>query len=236
MKGIQLRIKGNWAHFKKPETNNNPLSHDIITKTALIGMIGAVIGIERDDMKELFPQLSEDLLYGVQLEKNPKKVSWGFTSKSAYEPVSSGSPKYFEFLKSPSFIVTLAIRSDRSLDIFDKFSSYVKEEKAVYTPILGWHNCPAELEFISESNFLVVRNGKFKTKGFVCSKGYELHDISGEFRIGFDRVPTFQDNDMWNHPDKYVEIVYPDASQQLSVEGEYFEFNTSNSSERWCLI
>ncbi len=236
MKGIQLRIKGNWGHFKKPETNNNPLSHDIITKTALIGMVGAVIGIERDKMKELFPQLSEDLIYGVQLERNLKKISWGFTSKSAYEPVTSGSPKYFEFLKSPSFIVALAIRSFRSIDIFDKFSSYVKEGKAVYTPILGWHNCPAELEFISESNSLVMKNGKFKTKGFVCSKGYNLLGISGEFRIGFDRVPTFQDNDMWNHPEKYVEIVYPDANQQLSVEGEYFEFNTSNASERWCLI
>jgi CRISPR-associated protein Cas5h len=43
MKGFQLEISGNWGHFKKPETNNNPLSHDFITKTALIGMIGAVL-------------------------------------------------------------------------------------------------------------------------------------------------------------------------------------------------
>lgn len=236
MKGIQLRIKGNWAHFKKPETNNNPLSHDIITKSALIGMIGAVIGKERDDMKELFPQLSEDLIYGVQLERSLKKISWGFTSKSAYEPVTSGSPKYFEFLKSPCFIITLAIRSERSLDIFDKFSSYLKEEKAVYTPILGWHNCPADLEFISEGTFLGAKKGKFNTKGFVCTKGYDLLDISGDFRIGFDRVPTCQDNEMWNAPEKYVEIVYPDACKQISVEGKYFEYTSSKSSEKWCLI
>ncbi len=236
MKGIQLRVKGNWGHFKKPETNNNPLSHDIITKTALIGLIGAVIGIEREDMKELFPQLSEDLIYCVQLEKRLKKVSWGFTSKSAFEPITSGSPKYFEFLKSPSFIVTLAIKSVRSLDIFNKFTSYLKEEKAVYTPILGWHNCPADLEFVSEGKFSSENKGEFKTKGFVCSKEYELKDISGEFRIGFDRVPTYQDNDMWNHPDKYVEIIYPDACKQLSVIGKYYEFTSSNATERWCLI
>ena len=24
MKGFQLIIEGNWGHFKKPETNNNP--------------------------------------------------------------------------------------------------------------------------------------------------------------------------------------------------------------------
>ncbi len=36
-------------------------------------MIGAVLGIEREKMKSLFPQLSEDLLYGVELLKPVKK-------------------------------------------------------------------------------------------------------------------------------------------------------------------
>lgn len=53
MKGLQFKIDGDWAHFKKPETNNNPLSHNLIPKTALIGMIGAVLGIEREKMKSL---------------------------------------------------------------------------------------------------------------------------------------------------------------------------------------
>lgn len=99
MKGFQLIIEGNWGHFKKPETNNNPLSHDLITKTALIGMIGAVLGIGREDMKSKFPQLSDNLLYGVQLLNPVKKISWGFTSKTAINPTAPGSPKYFEFLE-----------------------------------------------------------------------------------------------------------------------------------------
>lgn len=81
MKGFQFKIDGNWAHFKKPDTNNNPLSHDLIPKTALIGMIGAVLGIEREKMKSLFPQLSEDLLYGVELLKPVKKsIIWIYVS------------------------------------------------------------------------------------------------------------------------------------------------------------
>ena len=49
MKGFQLEIKGNWGHFKRPETNNNPLSFDIMPKTAFIGMVGAVLGIKREE-------------------------------------------------------------------------------------------------------------------------------------------------------------------------------------------
>jgi CRISPR-associated protein Cas5 subtype I-B len=50
MKAALIDIKGNWAHFRKAETNNNPLTHDFITKTALVGLIGAVLGKEREDM------------------------------------------------------------------------------------------------------------------------------------------------------------------------------------------
>lgn len=96
MKGFQFKIDGDWAHFKKPETNNNPLSHDLIPKTALIGMIGAVLGIERKKMKFLFPQLSEDLLYGVELLKPVTKTSCGFTSHTAINPTAIKSPKAFE--------------------------------------------------------------------------------------------------------------------------------------------
>lgn len=56
MKAVQIIVEGKWGHFKRPETNNNPLSHDLITKTALIGMIGAMLGKEREEMKLLFPQ------------------------------------------------------------------------------------------------------------------------------------------------------------------------------------
>ena len=61
MKGLQLNVEGNWAHFKKPETNNNPLTHDLITKTALIGMIGAVLGIESELHKGTCIKLSSIL-------------------------------------------------------------------------------------------------------------------------------------------------------------------------------
>ena len=88
MKGAILNIRGNWAHFKKPETNNNPLTHDFITKTALVGMMGAVLGIEREQMKSQFPLLTRGLLYGVQVVNPVKKISWGFTSRSAIHPTA----------------------------------------------------------------------------------------------------------------------------------------------------
>lgn len=236
MRGFQLIIEGNWGHFKKPETNNNPLSHDLITKTALIGLIGAVLGIEREDMKSKFPQLSEDLLYGVQLLNPVKKISWGFTSRTAINPTAEGTPKYFEFLKNPKFLVSIALNNERSIQTFDDFKHSIKDEMAVYPPVLGWHNCPANLKWESEGDFSVMKNGIFETKGFVLAGEHSPKDIVIGFRVGFDRMPTYQTDDFWNLPEKYKNVIYPDCPHSILVEGVFYEYHSSKGTEKWCLI
>ena len=157
MKGIQFEIEGNYAHFRKPETNNNPLSHDFITKTALIGMIGAVLGKERDEMRSLFPRLSEDLLYGVQIINPVKKESWGFTMHKV-KKMSDMAPKYMELLKFPKFQIAIALYNthEQTKKLFDEFTKSIKNNKSKYTPVLGLHNCPAKLTFLSEGEFFCL--------------------------------------------------------------------------------
>lgn len=236
MKGFQLIIEGNWGHFKKPETNNNPLTHDLITKTALIGLIGAVLGIEREDMKRKFPQLSEDLLYGVQLLHPVKKISWGFTSRTAINPTAEGTPKYFEFLKDPKFLVSIALLNEHSKNDFDNFKTAIKNENTVYTPVLGWHNCPANLEWKSEGDFSEEKEGDFETYGFVLAGEHIPIDLSGNFRIGFDKMPTFQNDDFWNLPEYCKNVIYPDYPNSLVVKGHYYEYKSADKIEKWCMI
>lgn len=241
MKAIQIIVKGNWAHFKRPETNNNPLSYDLITKTALIGMIGAVLGKDRDEMNNLFPQLSDDLLYGVRLLNPVKKISWGFTSRTAFKPYEAGTPKYFEFLKSPKFLVSIALRDNRSQLIFELFLDAVKKSEAIFTPVLGWHNCPANINLESESEFSEVQIGNFETYCFVGKPPiHHLKTISTHFRIGFDKLPIYQNN-FWNFKEDengnnvaYKDVIYPDANSKISVEGEHYQYQKDNSS--WWLI
>lgn len=231
MKAFQFEVWGDWAHFKKPETNNNPLSHDLITKTALIGMIGAVLGIERGEMKRYFPELSESILYGVQLLNPVKKVSWGFTSRTAINPTAAGTPKYFEFLKNPKFKITLALKDEESKALFDKFIFNVKHEEAVYPPVLGWHNCPTNLKFISEGILDRIDKKSFETTSFVSSE--HKPKIGGDFRIGFDKLPTYQNDDFWNLPDKYIQIIYPDYPNSITVEGSCFFYKNLNGQSEY---
>jgi CRISPR-associated protein Cas5h len=232
MRAIQFEIKGNWAHFRKVETNLNPLSHDFITKTALIGLIGAVIGCDRQTMKPLFQQLSEDLLYGVQVKNVLNKQSWGFT----YRSVSSDThkaPKQMEVIKNPNYIVVLGLVNERSKLYFDTFLEYLENEMAVYEPILGIHNCPAELRFLQSGMFIEKESSIFETKGFVTSSHKPIVDSHSAFRMGFDKIPTFQNDDFWNLPEKYVQVIYPSDGNVMKVEGSCYEFSDKS---KWFLV
>jgi len=233
MKALQLKIDGNWAHFKKPETNNNPLTHDFITKTALIGLIGAVLGVERQEMRKLFPQLCTDLLYGVEIKNTVKKESWGFTLRKAVNLLEK-APKNMEFIKKPEYLVSIGLLKESSAEIFSQFVHSVKNFEAKYTPVLGLHNCPANLEYVSEGEFSEKESGSFIAKCFVSRK--HILDISQSrtFRIGLDKIPTFQNDDFWNLPECYREVIYPSGGNELVVQGEYYKYVKDGSC--WWLI
>lgn len=233
MKGSILNISGNWAHFKKPETNNNPLTHDFITKTAVVGIMGAILGIEREKMKSQFPVLTKGLLYGVQVVNPVKKVSWGFTSRSAIHPTGKGSPKYFEILKEPEYRVAVAVINEKILPLFDSFIESIKLSQSVYEPVLGWHNCPAKIRLENFGDFDGQQIGQFNAKCFFSTKHKPDLLNTSHFRVGFEKIPTYQNNDFWNLPEYYVEVIYPSVDESIDVEGEFYNFK---KKEKWWLI
>lgn len=239
MKAIRLNIEGRWGHFRKAETNNNPLSHDFITKTALMGLVGAVTGVEREPMRAFFPKLCNGLLYGVQLRHEVKKQSWGFTFRQASD-VFQQSPRYMEILSQPAYSVLLACRDDADADtgnLFERFCHSIRHDCSQFTPVLGIHNCPADLLFDSEGKLTDEGNGSFETAGFI-SKAHKL-DLknSNSPRFGFEKIPTYQNDDFWNLPEHYETVVYPNAGSTLRVkEGHFFTFQTASQSSQWFLL
>lgn len=231
MKGALVKIEGAWGHFKRPETNNNPLTHDFITKTALIGLMGSVLGKSRREMKPLFPQLSEDLLYGVQVLNEVRKESWAFTLRKAVNQMEK-APKHMEFLRNPQFLVALGLQGEDSEEHWSEFLERLRAEEALFTPVLGIHNCPASLALVKVGTFEMQR-GTFTTNGFAKKTHKPQINIMRSFRIGFDKIPTYQDNDFWNLPDRYVEVLYPTNGESITVNGDYFRFSDGTA---WVLV
>ena len=237
MIGYQMNVHGNWGHFRRAETNNNPLTHDFLTKTALIGLIGAVVGIERGEMRSLFPRFSDQLRYGVQINGVVKKQAWSFTLRNVFKQNDSDgkAPRPMEFLRHPDFTVAFALNDGADVVVSDHLSGFVRAvqaSEAKYTPVLGLHNCPAELRWIKEGE-IVEESGQYITKGFFLRSHRMTMPVDTAFRLGFERIPTYQSDNWVNLQDRYQDVIYPSNDVAITVEGTHYRFA---SGEEWCLI
>lgn len=226
MEGLRFNIKGDWGHFKIPYTNNNPQTYSIIPKTALLGIIGAVCGIDRKDMKELYPILSEEFVYSLELNNNIIKES-----KSIYtinlsnyfdlrRPIKS--PKPIELIKNVDFNIILILKKESKISkkIFDNFKYNLENNYMVYQPYLGQTEYICYLDFLSYSNNITEHNGLFKTKGFV--NNVVFNDINLENSIIYsEKIPISQDSNWYNN--KYRELKFTNSI--LQSDGNYIKYD-----------
>jgi hypothetical protein len=196
-------------------------------------------------MRPLFPALSEDLRYGVVLKNRIWKQPWGFTlrrfdSSLKSLEVTTLSPRPFEFLREPAYEIALALTNERSRAVFDSFAAALQAGEARYEPVLGLHNCPAELSYAG-SGVARVADGDFETRGFVPRSLFPRPPLQ-PYRIGFERLPTYQNEAMWNPPDRYTEVIYADVLHDgskplLAGRGRHFRLaRPAGVEEAWCLI
>ncbi|SHI73798.1 hypothetical protein SAMN05443429_10412 [Cruoricaptor ignavus] len=193
-------------------------------------MVGAVLGIRRTEMKNHFPKWCRDFLYGVQILNDVNKQSWGFTFRYTSEYWRK-SPGQMEFIRNPKYRVLFALLNQESENYFDDFANYCKNGESHYEPVLGLHNCPAEITFIKEGEVSMIDNAEFETLGFVTNQHTLSDNAQIPMRLGFDNIPVHQNDDFWNN--EFQSVIYPSAGNKISVVGKHFEFNDNS---KWCLI
>lgn len=157
---IVFELSGEYGHFRKFNTTTSPLTYPIPTRTALTGMLGAVLGIERETGPGRFAtnvvpvqELFNSAVCGitVQLLAPVKRVSIGFnlldTGNSFFEIRKSGRTQIeFEMLKNPAFRVFVQLQDS---NLFDTLADRLMKRAHYFTPYLGLSQCTALLQNVS---------------------------------------------------------------------------------------
>lgn len=228
MKIVKFRLRGDYGHFKIPFTNNNPMTYSFITKTALIGLIGAVIGYERDDLRKLYPILSKSLKYSVSINNELTKIfisnySVNFNNINKNRP--NKTPKSMEYLKNVDLTVYVICDSndDAINGIFDNFVYNIQNDIYIWKPTLGIKQCTCEIENIVTGD-CILKNGIFKTKTFICKHSEWPENVD----IYKERIPTHQDDNWFNDPKLDVNVYFTDNGNEIIGDGEYYSFNDQN--------
>jgi len=154
---IKFRLSGDYALFKKPFANNQPQSFVIPPKTAILGMIGAIMGWSKEDY---IKNLSFDKFgYGVRLLTSKIKketvginLMQGKNGKFTFNenPIShpspdrgQRSPTRYEFIKNIEWEIFLLIDN---LLIREKLFERLQKKLFVYNPNLGMQQLFARID------------------------------------------------------------------------------------------
>jgi CRISPR-associated protein Cas5h len=155
-------IWGDYAHFKKFYTTSSPLTFSIPPRTAIIGLISAIIGIDKDEYLDIMTK--DKAKIAVRIINPIKKIRMTQnlinTKDDYWVPVKRGTHEprtqiRFEYLKDPRFRIYF---QHVDTEIYESLKQNLKNHKSVYTPCLGTSELIADFMFISESTILEELN------------------------------------------------------------------------------
>lgn len=162
---IVFDISSEYGHFRKFNTTTSPLTYSIPSRPAIIGMIGAISGIEREigagkfhelvvPVAEVFSKENADV--AIQILNPIKKANIAFnlldTEKTAasFFNIKQRTQIEFELLKNPSFRIFVSIKDE---NLFEQLVSKLQENKTHFTPYMGLS------QFTATTNLVTVEVG-----------------------------------------------------------------------------
>jgi CRISPR-associated protein Cas5h len=147
---IVLDVWGDYAHFRKIYTTSSPLTYSFPPRTALSGLIGAIVGLDKEDYFRHF--LRKDAKIGCKILEPIKKVRIGenlINTKSAIQMhlIKNRNQIRVEFVKDPSYRIYFA-HTDEAL--FNNLKSLLANHQSVYTPCFGLSQLICNFRFVGE--------------------------------------------------------------------------------------
>ncbi|SDC86088.1 MULTISPECIES: type I-B CRISPR-associated protein Cas5b [unclassified Candidatus Frackibacter] len=149
-KVLVFDIWAEYAHFKKYYTTTSPLTFAIPPKTTLYGLIGAILGLDKEEYLESFQEGKCQI--GIEIKKPIKKTRINLnlidTKKAKLmSRIDTRTQIKTEYLKDVKYRIYFQHQVD---EIYDKLKQHLIEHKAVYSISLGLSENLANFEFVGE--------------------------------------------------------------------------------------
>lgn len=163
---VSFNFSSKYGHFRRPYSNVSSFSYPFPPRTAIVGLLGAILGIKKEKVSETFsPELSKiGLSLNKQIEtfthvSNFRQTSSGdinysikFSKKSQMPETSNVVPESnkvaiipMELLRNPSYLVYVSMEN-----LMDEFVSRLKTKRYVYTPCMGLSEFLSQVQYVSD--------------------------------------------------------------------------------------
>ncbi len=189
IKVLVFEVWGDYAHFRRFYTTTSPLSFPFPPRSAICGLIGAIIGLEKDNNAYLDYLSTEKAQIALRLINPLKKIIIAenlIDTKTAMGPgmnlIKNRTQIRFEFLKNQRYRIYFSPKNGTD-EIYQKLKDYLEKHFCFYTPCLGLSENIANFEF----------KGEYTCNVFSDNNGYvpidsvlPMHKISETSGVWFE--------------------------------------------------
>jgi len=162
MKVIVFDIGAPFGHFRVPYTTTSPVTLPIPPKTAIAGMIGAIIGLDKDEYLKYFSAENFKVAIRVLNPINMLHINENFINVKVAKffgrmvlGKANRTRINIEFLKNPKF--RLYIWHGRN-ELYDNLKKQLEKHRSYYTLTMGLSECIANYEYKGEHILSMVEN------------------------------------------------------------------------------
>ncbi|MBE2278818.1 MAG: type I-B CRISPR-associated protein Cas5 [Ignavibacteriaceae bacterium] len=159
MRLLIFDVKGEFGHFKKFNSTSSPMTYVIPTPTALRGMLGALIGLGREQcISEI---TKENSTFAIQVVGKIKKQGYStnlINTKEHFYRIKTRTQVRYELLVNPHYRIYAKLNSG----LFELVKDVLEKEKFKFFPYLGLANMTAKIDRVEEGVLINKKsNGQY---------------------------------------------------------------------------
>lgn len=157
---LKFRLWGDYAHFKKYYTTTSPLTFEFPPPPTLIGIISAIIGLDKKEYLDYF-QNWDEFQIAVALNNPVKKVRWTVNlidTKRHFWKIHNRTQIRTEYLKDSDYTIYFR-HANRA--VYETLKENLKQHNSFYTISLGLSELLANYEFLGEQSITKMKSDTF---------------------------------------------------------------------------
>ncbi|MHA1339371.1 MAG: type I-B CRISPR-associated protein Cas5b [Promethearchaeota archaeon] len=165
---LAFDLKGDYGFFRAHETTRSPLSYPF-TRTSIIGIIAAIMGLERNSYWDDDHPLARSKI-ALELMSNPKKYQLTINYTQTKEILSLQSLKiYFPRNRNRGYYTAVQLDTLRNIhfriyfysentELYNRLKNILENFSFVFPPYFGHANMLANIDYLGEFDFKVSKN------------------------------------------------------------------------------
>jgi CRISPR-associated protein Cas5h len=180
-------IWADYAHFRTYPTTVSPLTFSIPPRTAMCGLISAIIGLDKDEYLKYFSKKQADIAVKILNPIKTTRISQNLIDTeniSRMNQIKNSIPTLFEYLKDAKYRIYFR---HRDIELYNKTKEFLENHKSVYTPCLGLSENIANFCYIGEKKCKeIITDGFIKIDSAIPEPKYSRINIDIEEEKEYD--------------------------------------------------